>query len=242
MYIAFAFLHPNFNNINETYFTSMKSSILNCVNDKNFVHIYFASNNNVHKYDKFFKHSRISLYHLSNYKDDITTMNECYFHTINQSGFDYHWIIKLRPDILVFDKNIFVNIRSKYDTKHIHARSRFYSGPLTLSKNQKSNWNDNSHVENSNQNLLVMDNQLYMIPYSLQFFAFKSSSLGLLPNNGIYNEHDLQNKDISSVYIDQLKPFPELNQTLLWNRFNIPLKITELNVVLMSDLNQYNFL
>lgn len=241
MYIAFAFLHPNFNRINETYFTSMESSILNCVNDKNIVHIYFASNNNVHKYDKFFKHSRISLYHLSNYTDDITTMNDCYSQKIFQAGFDYHWIIKLRPDMLVFDKNIFVNIRSKYDTKHIHARSRFYSGPLTLSKNQKSYWDENSHVVNSNQNLLIMDNQLYMIPYPLQFFAFKSSTLGIPPNNGQYTSDDMDNVNISTLSIDQLKPSPEVNQTILWNRFNIPLHIAELHVVLMSDFNQYNF-
>ena len=240
MYIAFAFLHPNFNQINEYYFTSMKNSILNCVNDKNIVHVYFASNKNVHKYDQYFKHSRISLFHLSKYKDDITTMHECYSEKMVHAGFDYHWIVKLRPDMLVFDKNIFVNMRTKYSTKHIHARSRLYSGPLTLSKNQKSNWDHHSHSKNSDQNLLVMDTQLYMIPYPLQFFAFKSSSLGVPSgNNRKHSMDDIENTPTLSI--DQLKPSPEVDQTLVWNRFNIPLHIAELHVVLMSDLNAYNF-
>lgn len=241
MYIAFALLHPNFNQINEKYFTSIKNAILNCVNDKNYVHIYLASNKNIHKFDKYFKHNRCSLFHLSNYKDDITTMFECYSDHMVTSGFDYHWIVKLRPDMLVFDKNIFVNMRYKYNTKYIHARSRCYSGPLILSKNQKSNWESYSHVQNSEQTLLVMDNQIYLIPYSLQFFAFKSSSLISLSNTGTHELHDLQKIDLTTLSIDTLKKSPEVNQTLIWNRFNIPLHIAELNVVLMSDLNEYNF-
>lgn len=242
MYIAFVIQHTNFNLINERYFASMQQSILNCAKDKNIVHIYFCSNRKVHKFDKFFRNSRIELFHMPEYSNNIDTMRKCYSELIVHSGFDYHWIIKTRPDMLVFDKNLFVNMRVKYDSTHIHARSRLYSGPITLTKNQKSNWDDRSHVKSNSENLLVMDDEMYLIPYPLQFFAFKSSSLGVLPNNnGIYSIHDLREKDISTVTIDQLKPFPELNQTLIWNRFNIPLKVSELHAIRFGRLNQYNF-
>ena len=86
-----------------------------------------------------------------------------------------------------------------------------------------------------------MDTQLYMIPYPLQFFAFKSSSLGVPRNNGKYALDDMDNQNTYTLSIDQLKPSPEVNQTSIWNRFNIPLHIAEFHVVLMSDLNAYNF-
>ena len=141
-------IHENFEKVKSNYFRTIQTAIYNCLNDKHYVHIFFQSSNNVHKFDKYFSHGRIKLFHsviksytndvLTSYTNDVKISNICYKEQISKTGFDYHWIIKLNPDILIFDEFIFKDIRTKYSYKHIHARSRFYIGPIQLKKHQKS--------------------------------------------------------------------------------------------------------
>lgn len=244
MYIAFVITHPNFKYMNENHFNTIYTSILNCVNDNNYVNIFFSSTKAIHKYDKFFiNHNRIQLYHqpLNIYTNDIDVMNRCYNDIISKTGYDYHWIIKLRPDLLIFNRNIFTNIKSKYDPMYIHARSRFYIGPSDITKHQRSNWNTKSHTKYDKDILSIMDNQIYFIPYALQFFAFKSASMGLPTNSGHLKLTELHNlPSLHNLSILDTQSSPERNQTIIWNRFNLPLKISELHVVLINDLESYN--
>ena len=241
-------IHKNFNELYERYFNTIQKAIYNCLDDKNYVHIYFNSKHDVHKYDKYFKHGRIKLIHTTfdNYINDIDTANVCFHNKIMKEGFDYHWIIKLNPDLLIFDESIFKNMRTKYSYKHIHARSRYYIGPMQLKKHQKSNWKSDSHVKYPKQTLSIMDDQLYMIPYPLQFFAFKASSVGIKLPETPANKKKFQYKDLKNVRslhdmtIHQMVDSPEKNQTILWNMFNIPITITELYVVSFKSLASYN--
>lgn len=241
MYIAFFIIHKNFKFINEKYFTTIRTAILNCVNDTNHVHLYFNSERDVHKYDKYFKHSRFRLFHHTtpNYTNDIDMAKVCY-DLSTKSGYDYHWIIKLRPDLLIFDPNIFTNLKTKYDSSFIHARCKFYVGPSNLKKHHKSNWEFYTHINHYKESLLIMDDQMYMIPYTLQYFAFTASSMNIdIPNNN-NNLKNLKNIFVHSISIKDMEDTPEKKQTVLWNHFDIPLKINELFVVLMSDLRTYN--
>lgn len=241
MYIAFFIIQKNFKFAKDKYFNTVQKSILNCVNDSNFVHIYFQSESNIHKYDRMFTHNRIELFHLetNNYTNDIYAANECYKRCVD-IGYNYHWIIKLRPDLLVFDANIFKNLRFKYNPSFIHARSRFYVGPLELKKHQTSNWNRYSNIHHSQSRLLIADIQLYMIPYHLQTFAFKAQELvdTHSVSNGQYE--NLNNVPLNTITIHDMKQSEEKTQTLLWKHFNIPINIAEFYVVLFQDMNLYN--
>ncbi len=236
-------MHKNFDELTERYFKSIQKALYNCLKDKNYVHIFFNSNHNVHKYDKYFTHGRFKLIHTTcdSYINDVDTANMCYHTKICNEGFDYQWIIKLNPNLIVFDEFIFSDIRTKYSYTHIHTRSRFYIGPMKLTKHQKSNWEKKSHLEYPKQTLSIMDDQLYMIPYPMQFFAFKSSSVSITETPETTNYPDLNNiRSLHDMNITKMMDSPEKNQTLLWNMFNIPLKITEFYVVSSKDLSSYN--
>jgi hypothetical protein len=246
MYIAFMIIHKNFNELYEKYFNTIQKAIYNCLEDKNYVHIYFNSKHNVHKYDKYFTHGRFKLIHTTfdNYINDIDTVKVCYHTKVSKEGFDYHWMVKVNPDLLIFDEFIFRDMRTKYSYKHIHARSRYYIGPLQLKKHQKSNWEPKSHIKYPKETLSIMDDQLYIIPYPLQYFAFKSSSVGIedIPETQRkYQYEDLNNvRSLHDMTINQMVDSPERNQTILWNMFNIPLKISEFYVVSFKNLADYN--
>jgi hypothetical protein len=252
MYIAFMIIHENFEKVKSNYFRTIQTAIYNCLNDKHYVHIFFQSSNNVHKFDKYFSHGRIKLFHsviksytndvLTSYTNDVKISNICYKEQISKTGFDYHWIIKLNPDILIFDEFIFKDIRTKYSYKHIHARSRFYIGPIQLKKHQKSHWDNYSHIQYPKETLSIMDDQLFMIPYPLQFFAFKIGS----PEKQqelTQKYSNLQNIE-GSLYdmsIHKMEDSSEKQQTMLWKRFNIQIKITEFYVVSIDKIPLFNF-
>tara|TARA_Y100000389_G_scaffold57346_1_gene53379 strand:- start:311 stop:829 length:519 start_codon:yes stop_codon:yes gene_type:complete len=156
------------------------------------------------------------------------------------SGYDYHWIIKLRPDLLIFDPNIFVNLKTKYDSSFIHTRCKFYVGPSNMKKHNKSNWESFAHINHHKEKLVIVDDQMYMIPYTLQYFAFTASAMNInIPNNN-NNYKTLQNIFAQSISIADMEDTPEKKQTVLWNHFDIPLKVNEFYIVLMDDLKTYN--
>jgi hypothetical protein len=181
---------------------------------------------------------------VDDYTNDIDTANACFKDKITRVGFDYHWLIKVAPDILIFDEFIFKDMRTKYSYKHIHARSRFYIGPVKLKKHQKSHWDNHSHVVYPKQTLSIMDDQMFMIPYPLQVFAFKSMSVGIPESSKEITHKHTNLKDVASLHemnIHQMIDSPEKRQTLIWNRFNIQIKVTEFYVVSIHKITSYSF-
>jgi hypothetical protein len=244
MYIAIVIAHDNFGNIKESFFTHIKKAIDNCVNDNHNVHIYFYSKNSIHKFDKFFNHKRYRLNHIIDlkYTNDFKSVFTCYHNHIVKAGYDYHWLIKIRPDLLVFDPNIFNNIRSKYSYDSIHARARYYIGTKDLKKHQRSDWGD-SAKQILKDTLHIADDQLYMIPYPLQYFAFSKSTLEIETNHQTNVHKTDELSKLHSLYeasIHNIIDCPEKTQTLLWKRFNIPIKIAEFYVVVAKDFGKYN--
>nr|QOI90518.1 hypothetical protein HWQ62_00383 [Pyramimonas orientalis virus] len=247
MYIAFMITHKNFNEINENYFYSIKRALIRCLEDKNYVHVFFNTEKDVHRFDKHFTMGRFKLFHkqIDNYTNDIEVANNCYHDQIVQTGFDYHWIVKINPTLIIFDQNIFDNLRTKYSFKHIHSRSRMYVGPLSLKKHQKSNWESYSHRQYPKTQLSILDDQLYMIPYPLQYYAFTSSKMGIpehpKPNKAILDDlRYVSQQSLDKINIHKISDTPEKNQTIIWNRFNIPYKITEFYVVSVNNMAMYN--
>lgn len=240
MYIAFFVIHENYSNINDMYINNFKEVIEKCANDNNFVHLFFSSSKNVHKFDKLFKQARVELFHdQSPYIDDIHSAYKLYTNYLSMTGYDYNWIIKIRPDILFFDKNLFVNIRDKYNSSMIHARARYYVGKKKLTKHQRSNWG-NSFKVFPLERLKILDDQVYLIPFHYFPYAF-SSNLQQKSNTTQTGIKDLN--EVDSFYnldINNMIDSPEKRQTLIWNKYEIPLNIVELYCVKLSDMKLYN--
>lgn len=240
MYIAFFIIHENFSKINDMYINNFKEVIEKCANDNNFVHLFFSSPKNVHKFDKLFKQTRVELYHdQTPYLDDIHSAYKLYTNYLSKTGYDYNWIIKIRPDILFFDKNLFVNIRDKYNSNMIHARARYYVGKNNLTKHQRSDWG-NSYKEFPLERLKILDDQVYFIPFHYFPYAF-SSNLQKKSDNTRARIKNLN--EVDSFYdldINKMVDSPEKRQTLIWNKYEIPLNIVELYCVKLSDMKVYN--
>ena len=182
---------------------------MKCMHDKNNIHIFFCSRNNVHKYDSFFSYGRIHLHHLkSEAIQRIDMVNECYHRLILNSGFEFHWIVQLTPDVIIFDPNIFVNMRTKYNNKSIHARVANYTGPLQLTRQQKSSKDETNYNYANKETLKLFDTHIFLIPQFWQYYAF-------LP-------YDITK--IRALKTDSLK------QTNIWKDKSIPVQITELYV------------
>lgn len=241
MFVAFMITHLDFNNTNDKYFHKISNAITKCLNDKNYVHIFFSSSSNLHKYDKFFNHGRYELFHIKTneeIRNDVDLDIHCYTKLVSKTGFDYHWIIKIQPDLLIFDENIFNHIKTKYNALNVHCRVRYYVGPKILIKHERSNW-ENSYTTFPKEILSIYDNQLYMIPYHLQVFAFQknkhpiaASSRNITDFSKVTSFYDLK--------IDDIQNCDEKTQTLMWIAFNIPVNIQHFYVVLYEDLQQHN--
>lgn len=242
MFIAFLIVHHDFRFVNSSHFNTIANAINNCANDNHYVHIYFASSRDLHKYDHFFKHHKnIELIHttITNYTNDINVTRDLFHTTVLNSGFDYHWMIRLQPDLIILDKNVFVDIRNKYKHDFLYARLRYYVGTDIIKKTQRSYY-DHSSIIKHNQDLLhIYDNQFFMIPYTLQYYAFKTDPLEI--------DYDLklpidQNPDVRRVLniVNTATNIPEKTQTILWKSQNIPIKISEFNIVSIHNLFMFN--
>lgn len=213
--------------VNMKYFHHFVNALLNCKNDNNIVHIFISSTYNVHYLDSHLK--PFKLFHLkSSNEKNIDKRHECYRDLILTSLYEYHWIIHARPDLLIFDKNIFNNIRKKYSSNYIHARARYYTGPEKLTKNEKSYWNVNdedSYKYSKTNDLLILDNNIFFVPQLLSYKAFK---------NKFETQH--QNIHFKSVSNDST----EKQQSLLWYNEKIPLNIIHLVFVPPENMLPYN--
>jgi hypothetical protein len=242
MYIAFFVIHKDFSLLKTKYVQNLKVVIENCVNDNNFVHIFFSSPKHTNMFDKLFTQTRVEMFHdKSKQTDEIQSASNLYFNYLSKTGYDYDWIIKIRPDMLFFDKNIFHGIRTKFKTNMIHARARYYVGKKSLSKHQRSNWG-NSYKQYELDRLLIMDDQVYLIPFRYFPYVFSKQAIST-------QFKDLQKGEITdftkveSFYdmdISKIADCPEKRQTLIWNDAKIPLNIVELYCIKLSDLNLYN--
>ena len=239
MYIAFLIVHHDFRFVNSRHFQTIQKAIMNCVNDNHYVHIYFASRRNLHRYDKLFLHKNIELFHKTYnvYTTDIDVTRHLYHTMILDNDIDYHWMIKLRPDLIIFDSNIFVDMRTKYNPNVIHARLRYYIGPKKIKKNERSYYDHSSIIEHNTELLKLYDNQFYIIPYTLQYFAFKPTfhkikkiEIPYVSNYSIIRLSEKMNNEF----------VPEKTQTQLWNVYNLPIQINEFNVVSIHHLFMYN--
>ena len=236
MFIAFFIIHPDFSKIDTKTFKSAFNVIQECSSDNNICHLYFNSSRNVHKFDMFFSNTTFTKLEMNHIESNSPSIRhravECYKQMASKNPYEYHWIIKIQPDLLFFDKNIFRSIRSKYERDSIIGRSRFYFGPRKLKKNEKSRWYTSEESQHASyryyedERLVILDDQVYMIPFGLQYHAFvrekpdvskQSFWMGSIPNDN-----------------------PEKMQSLEWVQRNIPLKITEMNFVRLSDFNEYN--
>lgn len=242
MYIAFFIIHKDFSLLNTKYVNNLKEVIENCVNDNNFVHIFFSSPKNTNMFDKLFTQTRIQMFHdKSKHTDEIQSASNLYFNYLSKTGYDYDWIIKIRPDMLFFDKNMFRSIRTKFKSNMIHARARYYVGKKNLSKHQRSNW-ANSYKQYELERLLIMDDQVYLIPFRYFAYVFSKEALSTQLNDS-KKEMITNFNNVKSFYdldITQIADCPEKRQTLIWNKAKIPLGIVELYCVKTSDLNLYN--
>lgn len=247
MYIAFFIVHSDFHSANIQYINTIQTAILNCANDNNYVHVFLASSNKVHKFDHLFKHKNITLFHklYPTYINDIAVCKNIYDTVLYENGIDYHWIVKLRPDLVIFDRNVFVNIRSKYDNTKIHGRLRYYVGPLFINKNKRSYYDTSSVVYNKEELLAIYDHHFYLIPYTMQFFAFHTDPFSISTNNNTLSEllkQHVYDTNIQNIYslINQRPLIHELIQTLVWSKYKLAVKITEFNVVSVHNLIMYN--
>jgi hypothetical protein len=123
----------------------------------------------------------------------------------------------------------------------IHARARYYVGKKKLTKHQRSNWG-NSFKVFPLERLKILDDQVYLIPFHHFPYAFSSNlqqkSKSNTTQTGIKNLNEVDsfyNLDINNM-IDS----PEKRQTLIWNKYEIPLNIVELYCVKLSDMKLYN--
>ena len=229
MYIAFMLIFSDLKKENIKYFHHFVNALLNCKNDKNIVHIFICATDNLHYLDSHLK--QFKLFHLKSIqKNNIDKRQECYQKLILTSPYEYHWIINVRPDLLIFDKNIFVNIRQKYSSNFIHARARYYTGPEKLTKNEKSYWsiNDENYYKNSKTNdLLILDNNIFFVPQLLSYKAFKNSNSETLYQNNNFKK---------------IKDSIEKQQSLIWYNEKIPLNIIHLVFVPPEDMLAYNII
>jgi len=230
MYIAFMLILSDLKKVNLKYFHHMVNSLRSCKNDNNIVHIFISSNYNLHHLDHHLK--QFKLFHIKTSKNnDIDKRHECYHNLIMTSEFEYHWIINVRPDLLIFDTNMFYNIRQKFDVNYIHARARYYVGPKTLNKNEKSYWNvddTESYKHNKNKNLIILDNNIFFVPQGLSYRVFKNT----INTNTNQNNHFKTIPDTST----------EKTQSLIWYNENIPLNIIYLVFVPPEDMLAYNII
>jgi len=236
MYVAFFILHEDFSKIKSNLFKSVFNVIQECSKDNNICHLYFHSSREVHKFDTYFKgnvFTNIVLHHIeSNAQSERHRAVECYNTLLAPNPYEYHWIIKVRPDLLFFDHMIFSGIRQKYPMDSIQARARFYFGPKKLKKNEKSRWYESAEAEQESykkmddERLIILDDQVYMIPVGFQYHAFKSSKPG--PSEQSFWMGLVSNQT------------SEKEQSLEWARRALPLKITEMHFVKLSDFDQYN--
>jgi hypothetical protein len=236
MFIAFFIIHSDFSKIDEKIFKSVFTVIQECALDNNICHLYFHSSRNVHKFDKFFSNTtftRLEMNHIESHSPSIRQRAvDCYQKMASKNPYEYHWIIKIQPDLLFFDRNIFRYIRNKYPQNCIIGRARFYVGPKKLKKNEKSRWYTSEESQQTSyryhdyEQLTILDDQVYMVPFGLQYHAFLRA------------EPDFSEQSfwMSSVPNDN----SEKVQSLEWVQRNIPLKITELNFVRLSDFDEYN--
>ena len=241
MFISFIITHHDFRFVNSKHFNTIATAINNCVNDNHYVHIYFASTRNIHRYDHHFKHRNIELIHktIPNYTNDIEVTRNLFQTTILDNGFDYHWMIRVQPDHIILDKNIFVNIRNKYNPNFLYTRLRYYVGRDTIKKNQRSYYDHSSIIKYNQDLLFICDNQFYMIPHTLQYYAFKTN-----PNH-INNNLNLPislDPDVQRIFniVNSPENIPEKTQTILWNSQNVPIKINDFNIVSIHNLYMYN--
>lgn len=240
MYIAILVIHPDFDSIDNRYINNFKEVIVNCVNDNNFVHIFFSSGYGIHRFDKLFSQSRVRLYHnqLNNNFTQIQSSRKLYHDCVEKTGFDYNWLVKIRPDLLFFDKNILHGIKTKYNENKIHARARYYIGPLHLKKHQRSHWGD-SYKQYPLDKLLILDDQIYMIPFKYFSFAFDTNIHPLIETKDKLDNFNKINS-FADISINNIVDSPEKQQTLIWMEYEIPLQITELYCLKISDLKMYN--
>ena len=228
MYIAFMLVLSDMKKVNIKYFHHFVNALLTCKNDKNIIHLFICATHNLHYLDYHLK--QFKLFHLkSTEENNIDKRHECYQKLILTSPYEYHWIIHARPDVLIFDKNIFNNIRHKYSSNFIHARARYYTGPEKLTKNEKSYWNinDENYYKNSKTNdLLILDNNIFFVPQILSYRTFKKNTFRNLNQNVHF-------KTISDKSIEK-------QQGILWYNEKIPLNIIHLVFVPPEDMLAYN--
>lgn len=236
MYVAFFIIHDDFSKVKLEQFTSLYNAIRECALDKNICHMYFSSSRDVHKFDTYFKGGLFTnalLHHSTTQsKTDRQREVECYKSLVLPNPYEYHWIIKVRPDLAFLDAMIFSGMRLKYSKDSIQARARFYNGPRRLKKNEKSRWYNSEKLQQESYKfhdkelLIILDDQVYMVPVGLQYHAFRS----IEPN---WSNQSLWMGSISNTH-------PEKNQSLEWTQREIPLKIIELHFVKYVEFAKYN--
>lgn len=228
MYIAFMLVLSDMKKVNIKYFHHFVNALLTCKNDKNIIHLFICATHNLHYLDYHLK--QFKLFHLKSTEENyIDKRHECYQKLILTSPYEYHWIIHARPDVLIFDKNIFYNIRQKYSSNFIHARARYYTGPENLNKNEKSYWNidDKDSYKNEKTNkLVILDNNIFFVPQFLSYKAFKKNNYKTINQNVHF-------KTISDNSIEK-------QQGILWYNEKIPLNIIHLVFVPPEDMLAYN--
>ena len=229
MYIAFMLILSDMKKVNLKYFGHVVNALLNC-KQNNIVHLFISATYNLHHLDSHLK--KFKIFHIkSSPKSEIDQRNDCYHNLVMKSDFEYHWIINVRPDVLIFDTNIFYNIRQKFDPNFIHARARYYIGPKVLSKNEKSFWKLDDEADafkfSKTTDLIILDNNIFLVPQSLSYRVFKNT------NNANLGE----NKHFETV-IQSL----EKTQSLIWYNENIPLNIAYLVFVPPEKMLSYNMI